>query len=104
MEFLKDNIRLPTKKIATLIDNLLDRRRNDWKDKLLSNEGPKTIHELHTEYYKELEEQDKRLMENEDLYDNRYSNRGNKSNQKQQVYYERKDKDQPVFQGIFLEF
>lgn len=100
MEFLRDNIRLPTKKIATLIDNLLDRRSNDWKDKLLSNEGPKTIHDLHTEYYKELEEQDKRLMEGEDLYDNRYSsNRGNKSNQKQ-VIYEKKDKDQPVFQGF----
>ena len=83
-------MKLPTKKISTLIDNLIDRRENGWQDKLLSKEGPKTIHELHEEYFKEIEEIEKR-HENAD-YDNRNyggSSRGGGGGQKV-VYYEKK--------------
>lgn len=73
----------------------MDRRKYDWKDKLLSGEGPKTIKELHNEYFKELEDQDKRLQE-EEPYDHRYSNRGPRGGSKV-VYYEKKET--PVFQG-----
>ena len=94
---MKDNIKLPTKKIANLIDNLIDRRDSNWKDKLLSKEGPKPIHELHNEYYKELEESERRL-ENEEPYDRYSTSRGPRSGQ-QVLYYEKKSVN-PVFQGF----
>jgi len=94
---VKDNIKLPTKKISNLIDNLIDRRESGWKDKLLSKERPKPIHELHNEYYKELEESERRL-ENVEPYDKYSSSRGTRGGQ-QVLYYEKKAVN-PVFQGF----
>lgn len=70
----------------------------------MSKEGPKTIHELHKEYFKEIEEAERRL-ENSDVYDNRSSNRGGNRGGQQMIYVEKKNQNQnPVFQGFFFIF
>lgn len=103
---MKTNLKLPTKKISTLIDNLIDRRENNWRERLLAKEGPKKIKDLHDEYFKEIEEIEKR-HENDDPYDNRYQGgRGGSV-----VYYEKKGSNmggkgqkpapKPVFEGYF---
>lgn len=79
-------------RLKLLMENLLERRDDGWKDKLFSNEGPKRIAELHEEIKKELEEQYKSAMESRDKYPYDYKNNNTK-------YYQVKDTKQVRVQG-----
>jgi len=72
LKFLKDDIPNLSNRMQLLIENLMDRRNDGWRDKLFSNEGPKKIAELHEEIKKEQEESYKSAMEFKDKhpYDN----------------------------------
>jgi len=37
-------------RLKALIENLQDRKKIDWKERLFANEGPKDIKEIHEEY------------------------------------------------------
>ena len=74
MKFLKENMSNLSSRMKLLIENLMERRSDNWKDKLFSNEGPKKIDELHEEIRKEQEENYKNAMDYKDKhpYDNNY--------------------------------
>ena len=83
---------------------MVDRRNADWKDKLLSKEGPKTIKELHNEHVKEQEQIQKEIeiFKAESYEDNRYNRgyRGSRESGREMIYVEKKAAN-PVFQGFY---
>lgn len=70
-------------RIKLIIHNLIERRKENWKERLFANEGPKKIEQLHNEYEREQQEIDKRaseFREKEREYDSGYSRRTTTSN------------------------
>lgn len=70
-------------RIKLIIHNLIERRKENWKERLFANEGPKKIEQLHNEYEREQQEIDKRaseFREKEREYESSYSRRSTTSN------------------------
>lgn len=95
MKFFQEDLPELSSRMKLLIENLTERRNDDWKDKLFSNEGPKKIADLHEEIKKEQEEIYKSAMEYKEKYP--YDNYSRQTPQR--VYQQR-----PVakFQGFFI--
>eukprot|EP01016_Furgasonia_blochmanni_P001293 TRINITY_DN1048_c0_g1_i1.p1 TRINITY_DN1048_c0_g1~~TRINITY_DN1048_c0_g1_i1.p1 ORF type:complete len:421 (+),score=160.13 TRINITY_DN1048_c0_g1_i1:64-1326(+) len=57
---IKGNI---SKRMCSLIENLVEKRENNWAESQFASEGPKKIDDLHREYEREQEEIDRRAAE-----------------------------------------
>ncbi len=88
-QFIENRIRL-------MIENLIERRKENWKDRLFANEGPKKIEQLHNEYEREQQEIDQRASEfaEKERENYSYTRRTNTS------YFSKESKQS--FQGKYL--
>ena len=71
-----------------LIINLKLRKDNDWAVNFFSNEGPKTIDEIHKEHNKELKDIEDRA---EKFYEKNNPYNQKSSYVKKEIYYKPKD-------------
>lgn len=92
MQFFKDDLESLSSRLKLLIENLIERREDGWKEKLFGNEGPKKIADLHEEIKKEQEENYKSAMEYKDKHPYDYS--------RPTKIYQARDTKQVRVQGI----